>query len=91
MPSGSWSLGYLGRVMKTIQENTVWIFWELEEDQNLEAGDFEIVNQRETGKCLDVIVLNNKTKTFNKFETIEEAVNSIPEKHLLSNPYLEEE
>ena len=77
--------------MKTIQENTVWMFWELDEDQNLEAGDFEIVNQRETGKCLDVIVLNNKTKTFEKYETVEEAVNSIPEKHLLSNPYLEEE
>ena len=76
---------------KSIQEDTVWMFWELEEEQNLEAGDFEIVNQRETGKCLDVIVLNNKTKTFEKFETVEEAVNSIPEKDLLSNPYLEED
>jgi hypothetical protein len=47
------------------------------------AGDFEIVNQRETGKCLDVIVLNNKTKTFETYETVEEAVNSIPKKHLL--------
>lgn len=69
--------------MKTIQEKIVWMFWELEEDQNLEAGDFEIVNQRETGKCLDVIVLNNKTKTFETYETVEEAVNSIPKKHLL--------
>jgi len=78
--------------MKTIQEKAVWMFWELEEDQNLVAGDFEIVNQRETGKCLDVIVLNNKpvltyneyyVKTFETFETVEEAVNSIPEKHLL--------
>ena len=49
------------------------------------------MNQRETGKCLDVIVLNNKTKTFEKFETVEEAVNSIPEKDLLSNSYLEED
>ena len=32
----------------------------------MSAGDFEIVNQRETGKCLDVIVLNNKTKTFER-------------------------
>ena len=86
--------------MKTIQEKAVWMFWELEEDQNLVAGDFEIVNQRETGKCLDVIVLNNKpvltyneyyVRTFETYETVEEAVNSIPEKHLLSNPYLEEE
>ena len=78
--------------MKTIQEKAVWMFWELEEDQNLVAGDFEIVNQRETGKCLDVIVLNNKpvltyneyyVKTFETYETVEEAVNSIPEKHLL--------
>ena len=78
--------------METIQEKAVWMFWELEEDQNLVAGDFEIVNQRETGKCLDVIVLNNKpvltyneyyVKTFETFETVEEAVNSIPEKHLL--------
>ena len=78
--------------MKTIQEKAVWMFWELEEDQNLVAGDFEIVNQRETGKCLDVIVLNNKpvltyneyyVRTFETYETVEEAVNSIPEKHLL--------
>ena len=68
--------------METIQEKIVWMFWELEEEQNLEAGDFEIVNQRETGKCLDVIVLNNKTKTFEKYETVEEAVNSIPEKDI---------
>ena len=26
---------------KSIQEDTVWMFWELEEEQNLEAGDFE--------------------------------------------------
>ena len=65
------------------RKEVVWMFWELDEEQNLVAGDFEIVNQRETGKCLDVIVLNNKTKTFEKYETVEEAVNSIPEKHLL--------
>ena len=65
-----------------LKEEVVWMFWELDEEENLVAGDFEIVNQRETGKCLDVIVLNNKTKTFEKYETIEEAVNSIPEKDL---------
>ena len=64
------------------REEVVWMFWELDEEQNLVAGDFEIVNQRETGKCLDVIVLNNKTKTFEKYETVEEAVNSIPEKDI---------
>ena len=65
-----------------LREEVVWMFWELDEEENLVAGDFEIVNQRETGKCLDVIVLNNKTKTFEKYETVEEAVNSIPEKDL---------
>ena len=65
-----------------LKEEVVWMFWELDEEENLVAGDFEIVNQRETGKCLDVIVLNNKTKTFEKYETVEEAVNSIPEKDL---------
>lgn len=65
-----------------LKEEVVWMFWELDEEENLAAGDFEIVNQRETGKCLDVIVLNNKTKTFEKYETVEEAVNSIPEKDL---------
>lgn len=78
--------------METIQEKAVRMFWELEEEQNLVAGDLEIVNQRETGKCLDVIVLNNKpvltyneyyVRTFETYETVEEAVNSIPEKHLL--------
>ena len=64
------------------RKEVVWMFWELDEEQNLVAGDFEIVNQRETGKCLDVIVLNNKTKTFEKYETVEEAVNSIPEKDI---------
>ena len=73
------------------REEVVWMFWELDEEQNLVAGDFEIVNQRETGKCLDVIVLNNKpvltyneyyVKTFETFETVEEAVNSIPEKDI---------
>lgn len=64
------------------REEVIWMFWELDEEQNLVAGDFEIVNQRETGKCLDVIVLNNKTKTFEKYETVEEAVNSIPEKDI---------
>tara|TARA_R100001244_G_scaffold19049_2_gene19733 strand:- start:220 stop:453 length:234 start_codon:yes stop_codon:yes gene_type:complete len=63
-------------------DELVWVFWELDEEQNLEAGDFEIVNQRETGKCLDVIVLNNKTKTFKKYETVEAAVSSIPIKDL---------
>jgi len=63
-------------------EELVWVFWELDEEQNLEAGDFEIVNQRETGKCLDVIVLNNKTNTFKKYETIQEALGSIPVKDL---------
>jgi len=71
------------------REEVVWMFWELDEEQNLVAGDFEIVNQRETGKCLDVIVLNNKTKTFEKYETVEEAVNSIPEKDLMTMPYLD--
>ena len=64
------------------REEVIWMFWELDEEQNLVAGDFEIVNQRETGNCLDVIVLNNKTKTFEKYETVEEAVNSIPEKDI---------
>ena len=71
------------------REEVIWMFWELDEEQNLVAGDFEIVNQRETGKCLDVIVLNNKTKTFEKYETVEEAVNSIPEKDLMTMPYLD--
>tara|TARA_R110000787_G_scaffold186663_1_gene298419 strand:+ start:57 stop:290 length:234 start_codon:yes stop_codon:yes gene_type:complete len=63
-------------------DELVWVFWELDEEENFDAGDFEIINKRETGKCLDVIVLNNKTNTFKKYETIEKAIGSIPIKDL---------
>jgi hypothetical protein len=71
-------------------EELVWVFWELDEEENFEAGQYEIVNQRETGKCLDVIVLNNKTNTFKKYETIEKAINSIPAKDLRTVDYVYE-
>jgi|TARA_R110000744_G_scaffold20009_1_gene52516 hypothetical protein len=71
-------------------DELIWVFWELDEDENFEAGQYEIVNQRETGKFLKVIVLNNGKNTFKKYDTVQEAVYSIPMKDLKTVEYGDE-
>lgn len=71
----------MGKV-KEVLEEVEMMFWESDEGDNLKAGDFVIINQRDTGKCLPVFLLNNKTMTFSKYEEVETAIKQIPLKDL---------
>lgn len=72
--------------METIQEKSVKLFWHLDRDETFMAGDYSIIYCSR-----GFVMLNDEKSTFEIFSSIEEAIDSVPEEELLSNPYLEEE
>jgi len=72
--------------MKTIQQKSIDLFWSLDRDQTFMAGDYSIIDC-ERG----FVVLSHEKNTFEIFESIEKAMDSVPEEDLLSNPYIDDD
>jgi hypothetical protein len=79
--------------MKTIQEKAIELFWSLDRDETFIAGDYSIIYCSR-----GFVVLNDKpVLTYNEyyvnpfeiFSTIEDAMDSVPEEDLHSNPYID--
>jgi len=69
--------------MKTKQQKAIDLFWSLDRDQTFMAGDYSIIDC-ERG----FVVLSHEKNTFEIFESIEKAMDSVPEEDLYtSNPY----
>ena len=69
--------------MKTKQQKAIELFWSLDRDQTFMAGDYSIIYCSR-----GFVVLSDEKKTFEIFESIEKAMDTVPEEDLLSNPYL---
>ena len=79
--------------METIQEKAIELFWSLDRDETFIAGDYSIIYCSR-----GFVVLNDKpVLTYNEyyvnpfeiFSTIEDAMDSVPEEDLHSNPYID--
>lgn len=71
--------------MKTIQQKSVDLFWSLDRDQTFITSKHSIIDCSR-----GFVVLNDEKKTFEIFSSIEDAIDSVPEEDLLSNPYLDD-
>ena len=71
--------------MKSIQQKSIDLFWSLDRDETFMAGAYSIID------CSRGFVVLREDKSFEIFSTIEEAMDSVPEEDLLSNPYIDDE
>ena len=69
--------------METIQEKAIELFWSLDRDETFMAGAYSIID------CSRGFVVLREDKSFEIFSTIEDAMDSVPEEDLHSNPYID--